>query len=141
MQGSRGFMNEKMKKIHECRDEKDLLTQLSRRFMRFYIPVFINLLDPCIHGTSDSQIFLIIHAFMDLLDPCIHGSRRLMKTGIKKFMNHIDHCVNGSSSSLHSWIFYTTAQNVKILLELTLLQNSSYSITTTQNSKVLGEVV
>ena len=46
------------------------------------------------------------------------------------------HRVNKGSIGTH-----TTAQNVKVLLEFTLLQNSSYSITTTQNLKVLGAVV
>ena len=42
---------------------------------------------------------------------------------------------------LQQMLTHTTAQKVMVLLELILLWNSSYSITTTQNSKVLGAVV
>ena len=86
----------------------------SLRSLIFLIPAFLDLLNPCIHGSSwslRSWIFLI-PAFMDVPDHCVHGSSWSLHSWvflIPAFMGLLDPCVHGSSWSLHSWIFLIPA--------------------------------
>ena len=92
MQGSGRSMNAGIKKINWCRNLWSL------NLLIFLIPAFMDLLDPCIHGSSwslHSWVFLI-PAFMGLLDPCVHGSSWSLRSWvflITAFMDLLDPCV------------------------------------------------
>ena len=86
----------------------------SLRSLIFLIPAFLDLLNPCIHGSSwslRSWIFLI-PVFMDVPDHCVHGSSWSLHSWvflIPAFMGLLDPCVHGSSWSLSSWVFLIPA--------------------------------